>query len=87
MFSFTTHKERNGSHAPLRRRVSRLSCVVCSGGCPLVFLWSAGDCSPGYFCPTGSSISTQSICVAGQYSTGGNATCTNCPAGVFCLCL
>jgi hypothetical protein len=41
----------------------------------------AGDCNPGYFCPIGSSSATQSVCAAGQYSTGGAGTCTQCPAG------
>ena len=46
-----------------------------------------GACAPGYYCPEGSTISTQVVCSAGRYSTYGmgSAECSGkCARGFYC---
>jgi hypothetical protein len=40
----------------------------------------AGNCSAGYACPAGSTSSSAVMCVAGQYSSSGAGSCTQCPS-------
>ena len=43
----------------------------------------SGNCSAGYYCPTGSTSATQLVCPPGQYSTVGSPSCPMCPAGQY----
>ena len=45
----------------------------------------SGNCSAGYFCPAGSTNSTDSMCPAGTYSFAGASACTPCPVGRYGL--
>jgi hypothetical protein len=38
-----------------------------------------GACSAGYACPAGSTNATAVMCAAGQYSSSGASSCTQCP--------
>ena len=42
-----------------------------------------GACSAGYYCPAGSTSSTQNACGLGHYCPAGSGTYTNCPAGTY----
>lgn len=43
-----------------------------------------GQCTAGFYCPTGSTTSTANPCPAGNYCPAGSAEPTACPLGSYC---
>ncbi len=64
------------------------SCSQCAaglyGGSPgAVSPQCSGLCAPGFFCTSGSTNNTPSVCPAGQYSMAGAGQCSDCSSGQY----
>lgn len=81
-----------GKYSDSTSATNDLTCLDCPAGylCPSTGTNSQTKpkipCTPGYYCPAGSSIATE--CPVGTYSNKDYLTdsseCTDCPAGYFC---
>ena len=76
----------NSSYKTCLDKDGRTACSAsdCSAtGCSAGYYLSGGEChscTEGYYCP---GDNERHICNAGQYSTSGSSSCTNCPAGSY----
>lgn len=80
-----------GTYGPVAGLTSVDDCTACDGGSFCVGGDSSvtGICASGYYCPTGSSTSTQEPCPSGTYRSSEGAAsiddCDICPAGTYCV--
>lgn len=78
------------THNALEKGTSSAICVACAAGylCTEtgVGFYERFPCSPGYYCPVGSTTTVQ--CPAGRWSpvhnAGSSSGCRSCPSGSYC---
>ena len=86
----TRHRCYPGTFSASSSLASPAECDVCPGGfyCAGAGAGVSGPCSPGHYCPPGSSSPSAFACPAGAYSTSTALSsvdgCAPCPIGAAC---